>query len=255
MQAIKSIEKTDNYNLDFVEKQAKMVMEREGEHQPFAILSNESNIYFYPMTFSGNREKQITKKMLREFVQEKKIERYWIIMESWLSCNLHVGKASRDINRKEVLCISEFSIGENINGKMVTILFERDGEKIIWKERVVLDGTGEKEGFRSPWNFYKEDITKEIDDIREKARIADVVRRVEHADMSDEIKILREMWKRDKGTELELTDDEIKEQLVELIKAGKRGFKNAVIPEKFKMDTDKDINDLTQILKKRRKNK
>jgi len=256
MKVIKSTEKPDGYNLDFIEKQAKMVMEIEGKHQPFAILSSRRDIYFCPMIFNGNKEKQIIKKMLREFVHTKKIERYWIIMESWVSHNQHIDSAGRDINRKEVLCTSEFS-SEKMNGKMVANFFERDDKKIIWKGRVLLEGEseGDKESFRSPWNFYKEDISKDIDVLREKARIADLVMRTEHADISDEIKIIREMWKRDKGADLELTDNKIKEQLIEVIKTGKMGFKNAIIPEKFRMNTDKDIDNLNQILKKRRENK
>ena len=250
---IKSIKKPDGYNLDFVEKQAKMVMEREGKHYPLAILSSEKEIFIFPMTFSGDREKQLTQEMLRKFVQVKKIERYWTIMESWVSCNPHIESASRDINRKEALVISEFSISENINGKMLTIIFEKDGKKIIWKERVLLEGNSKKGGFQSTWNFFKEDIGKELDDKREKARIADIVKRVEQADMSEEIKLLREMWKEENGKDMELTDDEIKKQFINAIKEGHMGFKNGVIPDKFKLDTDSD--NLTQALKKGRESK
>lgn len=253
MKVVKSVEKTDDYDLDFIEKQAKTIMEREGEHRPLAILSSESDIFFIPMIFSRPSEKQLSQKMLRKFIQAKKIERYWIIIEAWVSCNPHIYSASRDIDRKEALNISEFSIGENISGKMVTNFFERDGKKIIWKERVVLEGNGKKEGFYSAWNFYKEDICEDIDDLREKSRIADVVRRVKQTDMSDEIKLLREIWKKDKGKDIELTDEEIKEQFIKAIKKGGVGFKNGVIPKKYRMDTDTD--NLIQALKKRRENK
>ena len=238
---IKTIKKTDGYDLDFVEKQAKMVIERDGKHYPLAILSSKDSIFICPMMLGDYKDKQVTQDVLRDFVHKMNIREYWIIIESWISSNVYVDRAKDDINRKEALTISWFSADKCISGKLISNIFERKNKKIVWKERIVLDS-----GFSTPWNFYLEDMSDaEYNDAIKKSRIADMTKRVEQADLSEEINRIKKAWKREKGTDIELTDKEIKDTIIKMVKEGKIKF----IPEKFKLKDD-DISKKLKEVKK-----
>ena len=242
---IKTIKKTDGYNLDFIEKQAKIIMERDGNHQPLAILAGKDSIFMYPMMLGDYKDKQAMRDILRDFVQKMNIREYWMIIESWVSSNVYVDRPKDDINRKEALTISWFSADECIGGKLISNLFEKKNKKIVWKERIVLDS-----GFSTSWNFYLEDMSeKEYNDAIKKSRIADMTRRVEQADLSEEINRIKKAWKREKGTDIELTDKEIRNTFIKIVREGKIKFKNGIIPEKFKLEDDAISKKLKEVKK------
>jgi len=232
------------YNLEFVEKQAKILLERDKHHNPLAIMlrkgikGKKNDIFFAPMTFNNDKEKREFQIALRDVVTKEKITKYWLIMESWVSSNVHVEKPSRDINRKEALVITEFS-KENPQGRMVFNAFSRKDDNIVWGKRDVLDSSKEKQGLQSSWNFFLEDISdEEWIELKEKTRRKDMLHRLERSDITEEYEQLKEEWKKDVGTEFPIPKEQVKKVMLKLAKEGKIGFRNGIIPENLKEAKD-----------------
>lgn len=240
------------YTLEFVEKRAKFLLERDKHHNPLAILlrknkKGKDDIIFTPLTFDDDDGKREVQLVLREVVQTENIDKYWLIMESWISSNIHVNRPSEDKDRGEALVITEFS-RDNPQGRTVFNTFSRKDKKIIWKTRDVLDSRNSDDGgLKSSWNFYVEDISnKEWQEQREKARIQDLVNRLKKSDFKREHEELKKHWKKDFGTEFPLSREEVKEIMLKMAKEGKIGFKDGIVPECMKTKKEKEAENEIQ---------
>lgn len=228
-------------NINKVENQAKKVMEESKEHVPLALLVKPTkpkpSVIMSPLIFRDDEEKKVLLKRIRDFVQKEKITKYWVIMETWVSSNIHVSRPSRDINREEALIISEFS-KENPNGKVVVNLFERKNGKIIWTDRKSMDSSKSSE-LMSRWNFFLEyKTTEEWNEIQEKQRIKDIIRRIKEHGISDEqFEKVKTAWEKDHG-EIGITKEQAIKILIKIAKEGKIGFKNGIIPDDMKGEND-----------------
>lgn len=145
---------------DDIVNTAKQIMSVNGKHLPQAIIeANDGNLIMCMMDFSDDESKEASLRYLREFIHKGNIKRYFFVTEAWLSevnpKNKMYRRASRDVDRKEVLMISEYR--SDLTVKNLTCFFKRENDKIVFTEEK------HTEGGDSVWNCYLE-----LDDLNEK---------------------------------------------------------------------------------------
>jgi len=235
-------------NFNYVVQIAKINLEKDGHCLPIAILykkkqKGKDDVFFCPLIFDGYKEKEKMRKAVRKIVIEKDIDKYWLVMESWVSKNVHVSLPSRDSGRTEALVISEYS-KENPNGSMIVLNFSRKGKKIIWGDKQT---TNNKEDSINLWNFYHEEISDdELQTVHKKDRIKDIVERIKEADFEDDYKKYLEAMmdtipelKKEIVGGLDISYDSFKQFLILLAEKGIYSFPNGNIPDFLKREDEK----------------
>jgi hypothetical protein len=139
-------------SVEEIEKVAKDVMDSSGSHSPQLMLETKEGVQCYVLIFEADDEKEKMCEMMRYRVNSLGIDRYWIVMETWLGGNPFV-RPSMDKDRVEALLVQE--VRRDLCNITIINRFSRDkNEKIVWGNRDVV--TGSKD-FHSQWNFFIED--------------------------------------------------------------------------------------------------
>ena len=151
------MEQSKELSIEWVIKQAKSILEATGQHLPQVIantnVDGKKELAIIAMPFGTQKEKEMALSGLRAFVKNMNVDRYWAVFEAWMS-KMEKGKklfrpASRDIDREEVIIISEF--GRDLTRKCVIIPFKREGDRIICDKEVNVD-----KDYSSVWNVFLE---------------------------------------------------------------------------------------------------
>jgi len=122
--------------LQKVEQMAMECLEKTGKHSPQIIVETPHGVVMVVLCFRNQDEKKKMHEQIRGLIQKSKVNNYFYVAEAWMSEQKKDNPAilpSRDIDRKEVLIVSEFrkdGFGESIMNE-----FERKGDSIIWKAR------------------------------------------------------------------------------------------------------------------------
>ena len=92
-------------DIETIEKKAKENLERDGHCMPVVILykhnkNKKNDMYFCPLTFKNGEEKEAMRKATRKLVEKWDIDKYWTVMESWISSNVHIDMPRFDYKRK-----------------------------------------------------------------------------------------------------------------------------------------------------------
>lgn len=137
------------------------VLTKRGHHAPQLIIEfekagkKELAIVIIPMP-SGTPKEKIRQFVKSLILDEFHSKRYWMIMEAWLSVvnkgELPFIPASRNIDRKSVLVLSEFN--SDLTTKSAVIPFKKEGEVITFEEELPEEKVKE---MKSMWNAYVEE--------------------------------------------------------------------------------------------------
>lgn len=203
-------------NIEFLEKTAKEIVGRGGQHVPMIFVkTKDKTLSVYGLKFRNTEEKEKMCNAFRKKVMKEKISQYFVVMEGWLSSNIHV-MPSKDINRKEILIISEFN--ESMERKVIIIPFTRNGDDIVWHEKIELsDDNGEQ---YNAWDFYRENVMEEV---FEKHRKEALLKDLEEADLKGLIKKVKEDYECETGKTAppEFNEVHAKDIIKKLINDGK----------------------------------
>ena len=107
-------------SLEELEKVAKETLEALGTHEPMIYLDFHGKLVSY-LLFIHRKEEAL--KYFRELITKEEIPQYWTVTESWISRTRGLSP-SQDINRKEMLMISEYN-GTTMETKKILLPFER----------------------------------------------------------------------------------------------------------------------------------
>lgn len=198
-------------NLSDVENTAKDVMEKNGQHHPMIITVNPNKeIEMGILCFNNDKEKKAQLDFLRKKIIKDKIIKYWIIMEGWINNNIFI-RPKYDENKKEAIIIIEFT--KDMTMKMINLIFEKQENKIIWKDRIVIEND---ENFVSTWNFYKEDVTDEIFEQLKNKKSLEEVEKIDN-------KVIKEITEKAKKlfNNENITEEKVREMIKKLIKEGR----------------------------------
>lgn len=118
---------------------AKAILSSSGELIPTAFIYSKSGIDIIGLMYEDNEERHGHFSLMRKLIEEKEADSAFIISESWLVesniTNIDVCPSEHPM-RKE--CI--FAYGECEEGYVTIVqIFEREGDKIIFKEKVDTD--------------------------------------------------------------------------------------------------------------------
>lgn len=195
-----------------LEKTAQEVLKKTGKHTPQIMYKYNGEMVVALLCFDGDEAKDKMLEVLRNLISEKRVEHYFVIMETWVGENMNV-RPSKDSKRKEALMITEYKKDLTVN--MVMHLFHKENEKVIFDEKQELSTTDEGAELSSRWNFFLEDA---MDEIIERKRIEQF-----NQDVSEEER--EKMWQSfkafaDEGG-LEVTKEMFEEKMLEMVKDGR----------------------------------
>src|SRR6056297_3112262 len=120
-----------------IEKTAEKVMKAQGEHRAQIMFmqpnSDKMAIMLVPM--GDDKEKEISRFLLKNVIFSQNIQKYWFISEIWCSQDINSERPSKDPKKKEALMIQEYSK----DGKNYSIIkfFDRIRNTIKWGERMI----------------------------------------------------------------------------------------------------------------------
>ena len=144
-------------DINWITKQAKKVLIETGQHLPQIIaetsIDGEKKLAIVAIPFRTSEEKEKALEGLRTLIKEMNVDRYWAIFEAWMS-KVEKGekpfrRASRDIDRTEILSVSEFN--KDMTQKCIIVPFKRENDKIIFEEEIA-----DNNYHSSIWNVYLE---------------------------------------------------------------------------------------------------
>ena len=204
-------------DIEFLEKAAKAIMQREKHHIPMIFLiSRDKELSICGLAFRNRKGKNIMCDELRKKVQEEKIPQYFVVMEGWLSSNPHI-MPSNDINRKETLIVSEFN--SSMKRRVIIIPFSRsESNNIIWHNKIDLpDDDGEQ---YNQWDFYRVNVMEEV---FEKTRKEALLKELEETDLKMLIEKTKKDYEKQTGNAAppEFNEVSAKELIRKLINEGK----------------------------------
>jgi len=107
--------------IEELEKMAKQTLETLGTHEPMIYLDFHGKLVSY-LLFMQRKEAAL--KYFRELITKENIPQYWTVTESWVSKTRGLAPCM-DINRKEMLMISEYN-GTTMETKKILLPFERN---------------------------------------------------------------------------------------------------------------------------------
>lgn len=141
---------------------AKACLEKTKQYRPQLMLEIGDRIEIMVLGWEdATKEKMMDS--LREYIQSKNIQRYFMIMEAWMS-KVDKGespyiRATNSKNREEILVINEFC--KDGNNKQIIIPFYRENDNIKFGEETC------ESKVASLWNFYleKEGVDERFDNL------------------------------------------------------------------------------------------
>ena len=162
--------KQKEISIEWVIKQAKLILEETGKHLPQVIaqtnVDGKKELAIIAIPFGTQKEKEMALNGLRAFVKNMNVERYWAVFEAWMA-KIEKGEklfrpASRDVDREEVLIISEFS--KDMTQKCIIVPFKREDNKIIFDKEV-----NANKDYSSVWNVFleKDGLDEKMDNFAE----------------------------------------------------------------------------------------
>jgi hypothetical protein len=163
--------------IEEIVKIAKDVLQETGRHTMQLVvetskinddgtIENELHMVIVPSIINQAQKDEVAK-YLRPLISDFKAERYFHIMEAWMSI-VDVTKkmfrpASRDIDRKECLVISEYRKDQKNQSVTIPFIRANDGEIYVGRERRMTPG-------KDIWNAYlefdgvEESLKKSVDE-------------------------------------------------------------------------------------------
>jgi len=156
-------------DINEIVKIAKQVLVERKSHAPQAIIENRKTkaLEIVVLAGMGDDNKDYAIDTIRLMVEKAQAERYWMIMEGWMTIINKGEKIYRrprdDKDRTSALIISEFR--KDMNNQIILIPFKIERNKIVFDEE-----RKKPEQHSSIWNVYleKEGIEEGFDKLREK---------------------------------------------------------------------------------------
>ena len=117
-----------------IEKIAKSVLVENGSHErQFMFVSPDGKYENVLIEKHSDFSETLVLKYIREYIKTNKIDKYYMMFESWMGKNKNV-RPSEDSEKREALCILEFN--KDGKNKQVFQFFKRVKKKIIFEERI-----------------------------------------------------------------------------------------------------------------------
>ena len=136
---------------------AKIILETTKKHSPQLIGYDKNNKCFIMcFPFFNDKDKELMRIKIKQFIIEKNIIKYYLIMETWISVknkdeldmkNLVLPRY--DKNRKEGLVVTEFDKGKNPKSKIIYFHRTESNAIVFGKESEFNEG-------KSIWNVWGE---------------------------------------------------------------------------------------------------
>ena len=160
--------KKNKLDIEMINKQARIIVEKSGEHQHRMFVKINGALEMHILAFSNDDEKKYMLNTMRKMVNLRKIDSYVVVFDAWTSIRDPLSSSVRprdDLNRGEVLIVGQY----NSDNTGITIYnkFKRDeNNKIVWIEKKV----DKNNKTYKTWKFYIEDAIEErIGTVRVKA--------------------------------------------------------------------------------------
>lgn len=143
--------------IDDVIDMAKQVLVASGKHSPQLIIEDKQGALHIVVMQFDTKTRDLTVRQIREMVYRLDSERYFVIMEAWMSiidAKKKLIRAPRyDVDRKEILMISEYR--KDMDNKAIGFPFHREKGEIIFDEPMGM-GRDKITEIASLWNAFVE---------------------------------------------------------------------------------------------------
>lgn len=145
--------------IDEISKIAKEILLTDGYHSPqvhFYLPDNQKIIMV--LKFNNNEQKEKMLELIKDTIQEKKVDKYFVIMEAWMGTNVLIRPSNLPSQeRKECLMVIEYN--RNMINQQWICVFRRENDKIIieGEHKCRIDNSSSA----SIWNAYTEDVMEE----------------------------------------------------------------------------------------------